>query len=73
MAVIVTPNASVLKIKFDCGVDENSNLVYKTKSYGSLKHDAKNEDVIAIANALVSLQTNSLEAITKVDNTSLSE
>lgn len=73
MAILVTPNASSLKIKFDCGLDENGDNMMKTRTYNSLKSSASNEDVLAVANSLVGLQKNTLEAITKVDNTTLSE
>ena len=73
MAVIATPNASSMKIKFDCGINEDGDVVMRTNTYSSLKSSASNDDVMAVANALVSLQKYDLEAVTKVDNTTLSE
>ena len=73
MAVIATPNASSMKIKFDCGINEDGDVVMRTNTYSPLKASASNDDVMAVANALVSLQKYDLEAVTKVDNTTLSE
>lgn len=73
MAVIATPNASSMKIKFDCGINEDGDVVMRTNTYSPLKSSASNDDVMAVANALVSLQKYDLEAVTKVDNTTLSE
>ena len=73
MAVIATPNASSLKIKFDCGIDMDGNSVMKTNTYSPIKSIASNDDIMAVTNAIVSLQKHDLESVTKVDNTSLSE
>lgn len=73
MAVIATPNASSLKIKFDCGIDMDGNSLMKTNTYSPIKSIASNDDIMAVTNAIVSLQKHDLESVTKVDNTSLSE
>lgn len=73
MAVIASSNASSLKIKFDCGVDIDGKYIMKTSTYSYLKATASNEDIMEVTNAIVSLQKNDLEAVTKIDNTSLSE
>ena len=73
MAVITTANASTLKIKFDCGMDGNGDNIMRTSSYGYLKPDATNDDVMEVANVLVGLQKHDLEGVTKIDSTSLSE
>ncbi|MEG0051407.1 MAG: DUF1659 domain-containing protein [Terrisporobacter sp.] len=73
MAVIATPNASSLKIKFDCGTDENGDNIMKTRTFNSLKSAATNDDIMTVAKSIIGLQKNTLEGITKVDNTSLSE
>lgn len=73
MAVIATPNASSLKIKFDCGIDMDGNSLMKTNTYSPIKSIASNDDIMAVTNAIVSLQKHNLESVTKVDNTSLSE
>lgn len=73
MAVIASPNASSLKIKFDCGIGNDGDNVMKTNTYNGLKPSATNEDIMAVTNAIVGLQKHDLEAVTKVDNTSLSE
>ena len=73
MAVIATPNASSLKIKFDYGIDMDGNSLMKTNTYSPIKSIASNDDIMAVTNAIVSLQKHNLESVTKVDNTSLSE
>ena len=73
MAVIVTPNASSVKIKYDKGVGVNGERTYKTKTYSSIKCTATAEDVYAVVNAIVGLQKHTLEAVNKIDNSSLSE
>ena len=73
MAVISTPNASSIKVKFDHGTDLNGDRVIKTKTFSSIKSAASNEDIMAVVNALVGLQQHRLSAVNKVDNSSLSE
>lgn len=73
MAVISTPNASSIKIKFDKGTDLNGDRIIKTKTYSSVKSAASNEDIMAVVNAIVGLQDHTLSAVNRVDNYSLSE
>ena len=73
MAVISTPNASAVKIKFDHGTDLNGDRVIKTKTYSSVKSGASNENIMAVVNAIAGLQQHSLSGTNRVDNTSLSE
>ena len=40
MAVISTPNASSIKIKFDHGVDLNGDRIIKTKTLNQIKPDS---------------------------------
>ena len=46
MAVVSTPNASSIKVKFDHGTDLNGDRVIKTKTYSSIKSGATNDNVI---------------------------
>lgn len=73
MAVISTPNASAVKVKFDHGTDINGDRVIKTKTFSSIKSTASNDDIMAVVNAIVSLQQHTLSATNRVDNSSLSE
>ena len=73
MAVISTPNASAVKVKFDHGTDINGDRVIKTKTFSSIKSTASNDDIMAVVNAIVSLQQHTLSATNRVDNSSFSE
>lgn len=73
MAVISTPNASSVKIKFDHGVDLNGDRIIKTKTLNQIKPDSSNDNIMSVVNALASLQQHTLSSTNRVDNTSLSE
>lgn len=73
MAVVLIPNASAIKVKFDHGTDLNGDRIIKTKTYSSLKSGASNDSIVAVVNALTGLQKHVLNEIIRVDNTSLSE
>ena len=73
MAVISTPNASSVKIKFDHGVDLNGDRIIKTKTLNQIKPDSSNDNIMSVVNALSSLQQHTLSSTNRVDNTSLSE
>lgn len=73
MAVISTPNASSIKIKYDQGTDLNGDRIIKTKTYSSIKSAASNEDIMAVVNAIVALQDHTLSAVNRIDSYSLSE
>lgn len=73
MAVISTPNATSVKIKFDYGADVNGDRIIKTKTLSNIKSVASNDDIMAVVNAIVNLQKHTLSATNRVDNSSLSE
>ena len=73
MAVVYTPNASSIKVKFDHGTDLNGDRVIKTKTYSSIKSSATNDNIMAIVNSLAGLQQHTLSGTNRVDNSSLSE
>ena len=73
MAVVSTPNASSIKVKFDHGTDLNGDRVIKTKTYSSIKSSATNDNIMAIVNSLAGLQQHTLSGTNRVDNSSLSE
>lgn len=73
MAVVATPNASALKVKFDHGTDLNGERIVKVRTYSSIKSSANNDDLMTIVNALVALQKHTLTGTNRIDNSSLSE
>ncbi|MEW9079249.1 DUF1659 domain-containing protein [Terrisporobacter glycolicus] len=73
MAVVSTPNASSVKVKFDHGTDLNGDRVVKTKTFSSIKSGASNENIMAVVNTIAALQQHTLSGTNRVDNSSLSE
>ena len=73
MAVIFTPNATSVKVKFDHGADVNGDRIIKTKTLTNIKSSASNDDIMAVVNAISNLQKHTLSATNRVDNSSLSE
>lgn len=73
MAVVSTPNASCVKVKFDHGTDLNGDRVVKTKTFSSIKSGASNENIMAVVNTIAALQQHTLSGTNRVDNSSLSE
>ncbi|MBP3931957.1 MAG: DUF1659 domain-containing protein [Peptostreptococcaceae bacterium] len=71
MAVSETKNASSLKLKFDCGLNDDGKTVIKSRTYSNVKADAAYQDVFDIAKALVDLQIHDNIEILKQDNTVL--
>lgn len=71
-SVLEVKDFSSLKIKFDCGLDDNGKSIVKSRTYSHLKNDAKSLDVFNVANAIASLQQHSVLTIEKIDNTGLS-
>ncbi len=73
MAVVSTPNASSIKVKFDHGTDLNGDRIIKTKTYSSIKSSATNDNIMAVVNSIAGLQKHTLSGTNRVDNSSLSE
>ncbi|KHS57789.1 MULTISPECIES: DUF1659 domain-containing protein [Terrisporobacter] len=73
MAVVSTPNASSIKVKFDHGTDLNGDRVIKTKTYSSIKSGASNDNIMSVVLALAGLQEHTLAGTNRLDNSSLSE
>jgi hypothetical protein len=71
MAVSETKNASSLKLKFDCGMNDDGKTVIKSRTYSNVKADATSQDVFDVARALVDLQIHDNMEILKQDNTVL--
>ena len=72
MSVITMNNPSSLKIKLDAGkYYSTGNTIVKSKTYSNLKHNANNQDVYDVAEALMGLQEYEILEIAKIDNTTL--
>ena len=69
--IVETKNQSSLKIKFDCGLNNEGRSIIKSRTYSNLKPTAQALDVYNVANALASLQKNRVLDILKQDSTSL--
>jgi hypothetical protein len=66
-----TKNYSTLKIKFDCGLNDDGKTIVKSRSYSNVKATAKALDVFNVAETLISLQQHDKLSIVKQDNTEL--
>ena len=71
MTVSETKNASALKIKFDCGYDDNGKTIVKSRTFSNVAPTATVENIMAVARALVDLQIHDALEILKQDNTVL--
>lgn len=73
MAVISTPVDSKLKISVQTGLDEEGNVILRTRSYNNVKTTASNEDLMDVARQLSDLQIHPVNAIYKVIESELVE
>ena len=64
-------NDSALKIKFDCGYDDNGKTIVKSRTYSNVKGDAASQNVLDVARALANLCQHDVLEILKQDNTIL--
>ena len=71
MTVSETKNPSSLKIKFDCGYDDNGKTIVKSRTFSNVAPTATVENIMAVARALVDLQIHDALEILKQDNTVL--
>ncbi|MGL5439747.1 MAG: DUF1659 domain-containing protein [Filifactoraceae bacterium] len=70
-SVTETNNPSTLKIRFDCGLDNDGKSIIKSRSFSNVKHDAAALDVLNVAQTLESLQQHMILTVVKQDNTEL--
>lgn len=56
MPVLETKNPSSLKIKYDCGLDNDGKTIVKNRTYSNISPSATYQDILDIANALNNLQ-----------------
>ena len=68
MAVSETKNPSTLKIKFDCGLNDDGKTIVKSRTFSNVVDNATSQDVLDVANALIGLQNHDVLEILKVDN-----
>lgn len=73
MAVVNTPLATSLRLQVQTGTDAGGNPIYRVRSYSRIKPDAADQDVYDIAQALGSLQVHPVNAISRVNESDLSE
>lgn len=69
--VIEIKEASSLRIKFACGLDNEGRAIVKTRSYSAVKPDASSLDLYNVAEAIASLQQHALMDVIKQDSTHL--
>ena len=72
MTVIAAKNPSSLRVKLDAGLnDSTGKTIVKSRTYSNLKHDANNQDVYDVAQALMTLQDYPVIEVLKQDSTTL--
>ena len=71
MAVSETKNPSTLKIKLDCGLNDDGKTIVKSRTFSNVADNATSQDILDVANALIGLQNHDVLEILKVDNTIL--
>ena len=71
MAVSETKNPSALKIKLDCGLDDNGKTIVKSRTFSNVAANATSQNILEVANALLGLQIHDALEILKQDNTIL--
>ena len=72
--VTAIPYASTVKIKYDCGLDlDTQKRKYKTRAYSSIKSTATNDDIMAFVNVVVGLQQDTLDGTTLISVSALEE
>ena len=71
MTVSETKNPSALKIKFDCGLNDDGKTIVKSRTFSNVADNATSQDILDVANALIVLQNHDVLEILKVDNTIL--
>ncbi|MBX9180444.1 DUF1659 domain-containing protein [Paraclostridium sordellii] len=71
MTVCETKNPSALKIKLDDCLNDEDKTIVKTRTYSNVRHDAKSQDWLDIAKAIIGLPVHNGLEILKQDNTIL--
>ncbi|MBK5251245.1 MAG: DUF1659 domain-containing protein [Peptostreptococcaceae bacterium] len=71
MAVVSQAKDSKLRIKYIEGIDVEGNNIVKTKTYSKVKAESADADVYAAADAMMNLQSKSIEEIARIDEEEL--
>lgn len=67
MAVVKVAAESVLRLRFNTGVDAEGNPTYRNKNLRHIKADALDSDLYEVAQALAGLVSEPLAAVNRVD------
>ena len=71
-SIVEIKEGSSLKMRFDCGLNNEGKTIVKSRTYSNVKADAVAIDVYNVAQTLQSLQKHTLMSVVKQDNTNLS-
>ncbi|MGL5328704.1 MAG: DUF1659 domain-containing protein [Peptostreptococcaceae bacterium] len=69
--VVEAKELSSLKMRFDCGLNQDGKSIIKSRTYSNVKAGAASLDVYNVAETLASLQQYDVLSVVKQDNTSL--
>ena len=72
MAVMILPGPSRLQLRLLVGVEEGREI-YRLRTFGNVKPDAEDEDIMEVAQALGALQVHEVNAVRRVDQADLVE
>ncbi|MGL5711972.1 MAG: DUF1659 domain-containing protein [Paraclostridium sp.] len=72
-SIVEIKNASSLRMRFDCGLDNDGKSITKSRTYSNVKPTALPLDIYNVADALASLQKHSVLEVLKQDSTTLAE
>lgn len=59
---------SQLSLVYDMGTDENGKAIIKRKNYNNVKTSATADELLQVAQAIVSLQTETLSSVERNDS-----
>ncbi|MFZ5968992.1 MAG: DUF1659 domain-containing protein [Bacillota bacterium] len=68
MPVDIIQGPSKFRIVFNHGVDGDGKVITKTKTYTNVKAVATDEDVYAVAEAIIGLQSKTAEHVMRTDD-----
>ncbi|MBZ5753689.1 DUF1659 domain-containing protein [Metabacillus rhizolycopersici] len=64
---------SQLRLAFDMGLDEKGKQIYKRKNYNNIKTSATADQLLQVAEAIGSLQTETLAFVERNDTNQITE
>lgn len=71
MAVVSVPSESVLRLRFQVGVDGDGNPLYRNKNFYNIKPGALDSDLFEVAQALAGLVQDTLESVARINTAEL--